>query len=121
MFVLWLTLFTFLFAGAVCMAAVAAAVALLKLSLHALLWPLKLLMLPILLVFMIRLAGDRELMGSLVSGPINRAIAVLTAVIITLLSVLLPVITALGCFGVTLPGGSSAGAGWFALAGTVSP
>ena len=53
MFALVLTLFTFLFAGAVCMAAVAAAVVLLKFSLHALLWPLKLLMLPILLVFLV--------------------------------------------------------------------
>jgi hypothetical protein len=53
MFALVLTLFTFLVAGAVCMAAVAAAVALFKFSLHAIFWPLKLLMLPVLLVFLV--------------------------------------------------------------------
>jgi len=63
-------------------------------------------LLPILLLFTIRLASDRELMGSVVSGPINRAIAVLTASIITPLSVLVLVITALGWFGVNLTGGS---------------
>ena len=53
MFALVLTLFTFLFAGAIFMALVAAAVALFKFSFHAVFWSLKLLMLPVLLVFLV--------------------------------------------------------------------
>lgn len=62
------------------------------------------LLLPILLVFIIRLASNRDLMGSLVSGPVNHTIAILTASAVTVLSVLLILITVLGWFGVG-PGG----------------
>lgn len=64
------------------------------------------LLLPILLVFMIRLANDRDLMGALANGPINRIIAVATAAVVTTLSLLLLAITILGWFGINLTGGS---------------
>jgi len=53
MFALMLTLFTFCVAGAACVAAADAAAAVVKFSLHAIFWPLKLLLLPVLLVFLI--------------------------------------------------------------------
>lgn len=62
------------------------------------------LLLPILLIFIIRLANNRDLMGGLVNGPINRVIAIVTATGVIILSVMLVGTTVLGWFGVNLTG-----------------
>jgi len=53
------------------------------------------LLLPVILVFVMRLVGDRRLMGDLVSGPINLALGWLVTVMLVVMSVVL-VITSIG-------------------------
>jgi Mn2+/Fe2+ NRAMP family transporter len=54
------------------------------------------LLLPVILVFVMRLAGDRRLMGDLVSGRINLALGWFVTAILVVMSVVLAVTSITG-------------------------
>lgn len=60
------------------------------------------LLLPVVLFTIIRLVNNRDLMGDMVNGRVYNAIAWVTTVLITLLSLTLLVTTVLGWFGVNI-------------------
>jgi Mn2+/Fe2+ NRAMP family transporter len=63
------------------------------------------LLLPFVLFSILRLANNRKLMGDMVNGPVNNAIARVAAIVVTLLSIALLLFTVLGWFGLG-PNGS---------------
>jgi Mn2+/Fe2+ NRAMP family transporter len=62
------------------------------------------LLLPILLLFIIRLVGRRELMGSYANGPVYNALAWITVVAVAGLSLLMVASTVLPSVGIHIPG-----------------
>lgn len=57
------------------------------------------LLLPVILFTLVRLINKRDLMGDMVNGPIYNAIAWITAVVVSILSLVLLATTVLGWFG----------------------
>jgi Mn2+/Fe2+ NRAMP family transporter len=61
-------------------------------------------LLPIVLVGALRLTNDRKVMGAYTNGPVFNAVAVLTAVVVTVLSTGLLVLTVLPLVGIDVGG-----------------
>ncbi len=61
-------------------------------------------LLPIELFAVLQLINNRELMGNYVNGPIRNVMTYTIAIVVSLLSLALIVITVLGWFGVELGG-----------------
>lgn len=57
------------------------------------------LLLPVILFTIVRLVNNRNLMGDMVNGPVYNVIAWITAVVVSILSIVLLVYTVLGWFG----------------------